>query len=147
GCAGFLVVGELDGGQVVIVNKAVGGPVGGLGSRCPVPVVGDGHGPAGAGGVRLGGDLVPVAIAQVLQRQGPRHKRPIAVDRDALSLQFGGEGGLGVPLGAGGTQPGGNMGELAGAVLGRLDQRGQRLLVVLELSQGGGLVQGQEVPP
>ena len=121
GLACFLVAAELDVGQVVIVGEVVRGPVRGLGAGSPVPVVGDGHCPAGAGGVRLGADVVPVAVAQVLQGQGPRHVGPVTVDGDALRLQFGGEGGLGFPLGPGGTELGGDVIELAGAAFGRLD--------------------------
>src|SRR5262249_47248190 len=135
GFAGFLVAGELDVAQVVVAGQAVRGPVGGLGPGGPVPVVGDGHRPARAGGVRLGGDLVPVAVAQVLQGQGPRHGRPVTVDGDALCLQAGGECGLGVPLGAGSAKLGGDVAELGGPVFGRLDERGQRRLVALELGQ------------
>ena len=119
GLAGFLVAAELD--VEVVVGQVVRGPVGGLRAGCPVPVVGDGDGPAGAGGVRLGGDLVPVAVAQVLQGQGPRHVGPVAVDRDPLRLELGGECGLGFPLGAGGTELGDDVVELAGAVFRRLD--------------------------
>jgi len=100
GLACFLVGAELDVGEVVIVGEAVRGPVGGLGPGSPVPLVCDGHGPARAGDVRLGGDLVAVAVPQVLQGQGPRHVGPVTVDSEALRLKLGGEGGLGLPLGA-----------------------------------------------
>ena len=51
----FLIGAELDVGQVVIVGEAVRGPVRCFGPGSPVPFAGDGHGPAWAGGVRLGG--------------------------------------------------------------------------------------------
>jgi hypothetical protein len=49
-----------------------------------------------------------------------------------LCLEAGGEGGLGFPLGAGGAQPAGDVGELAGVVLGGLVERVQRFFVVLD---------------
>jgi hypothetical protein len=71
--------------------------------------------------VRLGADVVPVAVAQVLQGQGPRHVGPVTVDGDALRLQPGGECGLGFPLGPGDAELGGDVIELAGAAFGGLD--------------------------
>jgi hypothetical protein len=63
------------------------------------------------------------------------------------AFQLGGERGLGLPLVAGGAELGGDVVELAGVVPGCVDERGQRLLVALELSQGRGLEQVQELPP
>src|SRR5690348_8221377 len=90
------------------------GPVGCLCARFPVPFVSDDDGPAWAGGMRLGADLVPVAVAQVLHGHGPRHVEPVTVDPDPLFLELGDECGLGLSLGAGGAEPGHDVVELAG---------------------------------
>jgi hypothetical protein len=93
--------------------------------------------PARAGGVRLRADLVPVAVAQVLQGQGPGHMGPVAIDRDALRLKLCGECDPSLPLGAGGAEAGDEVPELNRAVLRRLDQRSQNSLlcsfILLEL--------------
>jgi hypothetical protein len=70
--------------------------------------------------------------SQVFQGQGPRHVGPVGVDGDALRLQPGSEGGLGLALGPGGPQLGGDVAELAGVAFGCLDERGQRFLVVFD---------------
>ena len=71
--------------------------------------------------MRLRGDLVPVAVAEILEGQGPRHIGPVTVDRESLRLDLCDERGLGFALGPGGPQLGGDVIELAGAAFGGLD--------------------------
>src|ERR1700744_4319104 len=121
GLCSFLVAAERFGVQLGVGAEAVGGAVGVFGTGRPAPILGDGDGAAGAAGMRLGGDLVSVAVAQVGQVEFPGNSRPVTVDMDALPGEVGGERDLGLPLGPAGAELLGGVVEPRGPVLGGLD--------------------------